>query len=78
MARRALCGHCCGHRRPASGASDMGPAAAALTLWLAARAAAATLPTTAFLVRSAGWDFTEGAVPADELLDATTGQTECE
>ena len=56
----------------------MGPAAAALTLWLAARAAATTLPTTAFLVRSAGWDFTEGAVPADELLDATTGQTECE
>ena len=56
----------------------MGPAAAALTLWLAAKAAAATLPPSAFLVRPADWSFTDGEAPADEVLDTTTGQTECE
>ena len=62
----------------------MGTVAAALAVWLAAAAAAAaagavsTLPVGAFLVRSAGWGFTEGEVPDDEILDITVGQTKCE
>ena len=61
----------------------MGTVAAALAVWLAAAAAAgagavSTLPVGAFLVRSAGWGFTEGEVPDDEVLDVTVGQTKCE
>ena len=78
-------GHCCRLSRLDSAVSaDMGTEAAALTLWLAAAAAAAagagavsTLPVGAFLVRSAGWGFTEGEVPDDEILDVTADQTKC-
>ena len=57
----------------------MVPSVAVVAALCAARVGAeSTLPSAAFLVRSASWGFTEGEVPQEEVLEQITGNTECE